>query len=389
MNVPFVDLRAQHDELRAELEQAFRSALDESAFIGGPRVTSFEEAFAQFCGADHAIGVASGTDALELALRAAGIVPGDIVLTVPNTFIATVESFHQLGAQPRFIDIEPATYNMDTAKLATYLAEQCARDRAGVLREKASGARVAAVIPVHLYGMCADMNPMLALAAEYGIEIIEDACQAHGAEYQLSDGRTVKAGTMGRAGAFSFYPGKNLGALGEAGAIVTNDAALNEEVRLLRAHGERERYVHDSPDGVNARLDAVQAAFLEIKLKRLADWNACRQRAAAWYQEDLAGSGLQLPVVPAGRTHVFHLYVVRVPNREPVRAALASQGVNTALHYPIPIHLQQAFRYLELGVGSFPESERAAREIVSLPMFPHITREQVAYTAARLREAVA
>jgi dTDP-4-amino-4,6-dideoxygalactose transaminase len=388
ITVPFVDLRAQHDELRAEIEQAFREALDDSGFIGGPRVASFERAFAHFCEAEHAVSVASGTDALELTMRAAGIGEGDVVVTVPHTFIATVESFHQLGASPRFVDIDPLTYNMDPAKLREYLTEHCERDRAGVLRERATGSRVAAVVPVHLYGLPADMAPILAMAEEFGFQIIEDACQAHGAAYRLPDGRWAPAGTMGRAGAFSFYPGKNLGAIGEAGAVVTNDDALAGEVRLLRDHGQRERYVHLSADGVNGRMDAIQAAVLEIKLSRLAEWNERRRQAAAWYAEGLTGSGLALPAEPDGSRHVYHLYVVRVPDRDGVRDRLAERGVNTGLHYPIPIHLQPAWKELELGAGSFPESERAAAEILSLPMFPHLTREQVAYVCEQVREAI-
>lgn len=388
MNIPFVDLRAQHDELRDEIERAFASALDESAFIGGPRVASFEAAFGSFCGAAHAIGVASGTDALEFSLRAIGIGPGDVVVTTPHTFIATVEAFRQLGAEPRFVDIDPATYNIDTVKLQDYLTGHCERDRGGVLRERATRGRVAAIVPVHLYGLPAEMNAIMALAEEYGFDVIEDACQAHGAEYRLTDGRWAKAGTIGRAGAFSFYPGKNLGALGEAGAIVTDDAAVANEVRLLRDHGQTEKYVHASPDGVNGRLDAIQASVLEIKLSRLAAWNERRREAAGWYVEDLAGAGLQLPVEPDNARHVYHLYVVRAPGRDRVRDELTKRGINTGLHYPIPIHLQPAFAHMELGPGSFPESERAAAEIISLPMHPHLSRDQVRYVAEQLREVV-
>jgi dTDP-4-amino-4,6-dideoxygalactose transaminase len=388
MQVPFVDLRAQHAELRAAIEQAFARALDESDFVGGPTVAAFEEAFARFCGVRAAVGVASGTDALELALRAVGVGPGDVVVTVPNTFIATVEAFHQLGAQPRFVDIDPVTYTMDPELLRAYLAERCTRDGVGVTRERDTGLRVAAIIPVHLYGLPADMAPILEVAAAYEIPVIEDACQAHGAAYRLPDGRWLAAGSMGRAAAFSFYPGKNLGALGEAGAVTTDDPALADRIRLLRDHGQRERYVHVIPDGVNARLDAIQAAVLRLKLERLADWNERRRRVAAWYAEELAGSGLHLPVEPKGRRHVYHLYVVRVPRRERVRTALAERGVQTGLHYPIPLHRQPAFAYLEVGEGAYPRAERAAAEVLSLPMYPHLTREQVAYVADALRRAL-
>ena len=388
MNVPFVDLRAQHDEVRPAIEEVLRDALDKSAFIGGPRVASFEEAFARFCGAAYAVAVASGTEALELALRAVGVGPGDVVITVPNTFIATVEAALQLGAIPRFVDIDPTTYNLDPEQLRAYLTEHCERDAQGTLRERAGGLRVAAIIPVHLYGLPAEMSSILALAGEFGLEVVEDACQAHGAAYRLAGDRWVKAGTLGRVGCFSFYPGKNLGAIGEAGAIVTDDAEVAGRVRVWRDHGQSERYVHVSAEGVNGRMDAIQAAVLELKLGRLAVWNARRRAAAGWYAEELGGMGLQLPVEPEGTRHVYHLYVVRVPDRERVRSELERRGIQTGLHYPIPLHLQPAFARLELPPGSYPVSEAAASEILSLPMYPHISREQVAYACHQLREVL-
>ena len=389
MNVPFVDLAAQTAEVRPEIDEALRAALDRSAFYGGPALTAFEDAFARYCGAAHAVAVASGTDALELALRAMGIGAGDVVVTVPHTFIATAEAVIQTGATPRFVDVERRTYNMDPAELVRYLTESCERDAAGVVRERATGLRVAAVIPVHLYGLPCAMAEILAIAEAFGLEVVEDACQAHGAEYRLPDGRTAKAGTLGRVGCFSFYPAKNLGAIGEAGALVTNDAAVAERVRILRDHGQRERYIHVSPDGVNARMDAIQAAVLSIKLTRLPFWNERRRQAAAWYAEQLGDSGLQLPWEPNGASHVYHLYVVRVPERDRVRQELADAGVATGVHYPIPLHLQPAFAHFGLERGRYPVAESAAAEVVSLPMYPHITREQVSYVAAQLRHAVA
>jgi dTDP-4-amino-4,6-dideoxygalactose transaminase len=388
VNVPFIDLRAQHDELWADIEAAFRSALQESAFIGGRRVASFEEAFAQFCGSKHGVAVASGTDALELALRACGVGSGDIVVTVPHTFIGTVEAVVQRGGVPRFVDIDPLTYNLNPERLRAYLTERCERDVRGTLRERESGLRVAAVLPIHLYGLPAPMSPILAVGQEFAIDVVEDACQAHGAEYRLPDGRWARVGTLGRVGCFSFYPSKNLGALGEAGAIITDDEELAARVRLLRDHGQSDRYVHHSPDGVNARMDAIQAAFLEIKLARLATWNEGRRAAAAWYVEELRGENLQLPNEPDGTRHVYHLFVIRVPQRDCVRDHLAKHGVGTGLHYPIPLHLQPAFAQLGLHSGSFPEAERAASEILSLPMHPHLSREQVSRVAARLREVL-
>ncbi|MDQ3927910.1 MAG: DegT/DnrJ/EryC1/StrS family aminotransferase [Chloroflexota bacterium] len=388
MNVPFVDLRAQHDELRPAIEAVLRDALDRSAFIGGPRVTSFEDAFAHFCGAGQAVAVASGTDALELALRAVGVGPGAIVITVPNTFIATVEAVVQLGAVPRFVDIDPVTYNLDPERLRAYLVEHCERDPKGTLCERDTGLRVAAIVPVHLYGLPAEMSSILALAREFGIEVIEDACQAHGAEYRLDEGHWAKAGTLGHIGCFSFYPGKNLGAIGEAGAIVTDDTDVAAQVRLLRDHGQSERYVHVTPHGVNGRMDAIQAAVLEIKLGQLQTWNARRREAAGWYADDLQAVGLQLPIEPEGMRHVYHLYVVRVPERDRVRAELDQRGVQTGLHYPVPLHLQLAFARLELPPGSYPVAEAAASQILALPMYPHISREQVAYVCQQLREVL-
>jgi dTDP-4-amino-4,6-dideoxygalactose transaminase len=388
VNVPFVDLRAQHEEIRPELEAAFAQALDQSAFIGGPAVTSFERAFAELCGTRYALALASGTDALELALRACGVGRGDVVVTTPHTFIGTVEGAVQLGAEPRFVDIDPATYNIDPALLRAYLEHACDRGADGTLRERGSGLRVAAIVPVHLYGLVAPMTEIMALGQELGVDVIEDAAQSQGARFRLADGTWVRAGMLGRVGCFSFYPSKNLGALGEAGAVVTSDERLAAEIGMLRDHGQAERYIHQSSKGVNARMDALQASFLSIKLARLDAWNERRRRVATWYAEELGDSGLQLPTEPEDSRHIYHLYVVRVPRRERVRAYLDAHGVATGLHYPIPLHLQPGFEELDLGPGLFPHTERAAEEILSLPMYPHLSREQVAYVAARLREAI-
>jgi dTDP-4-amino-4,6-dideoxygalactose transaminase len=391
MQIPFVDLRAQHDELRDELEGAFRATLDESAFIGGPAVAAFERHFAEFCGARHALAVSTGTDAIELALRSHGVGAGDIVVTAPHTFIGTVEGAVQLGAVPRFVDIDLTTYNLDPDRLQAYLTGACGRDAGGTLRERDSGLRVAAILPVHLYGLPADMARILALGQDFGVTVIEDACQAHGARYRLPDGRWATAGTMAGIGCFSFYPGKNLGGVGEGGAIVLDDDALVAQIAMLRDHGQSERYVHATALGVNARLDGFKAAVLDIKLRRLADWNRRRQQVAGWYTEQLADTGLPLPVEPEGSEHVYHLYVVRVPGdlRDRIRERLADRGISTGLHYPIPLHLQPAFSDLGADPGSFPNAERAAREVLSLPIYPHMTHEQVAYVGQALREAIA
>ena len=395
MNIPLVDLRAQHDELRAEIDAAVRDIIDRSSFIGGPYVEAFERDFAAYCGVSHAIGCASGTDALKLALMAVGVRPGDVVITVPHTFIATVEAISLVGAHPIFVDIDAATYTMSPARLAEYVETDCRVDSDGRLMDRASGRPVTAIIPVHLYGLPADMDPILALAERHGLKVVEDACQAHGAVYWKTEdgGRKAenggRAGTLGDVGCFSFYPGKNLGAMGEAGALVTDDAEIAQRAHILRDHGQRERYVHVSPDGWNGRLDALQAAVLSIKLRKLDEWNEQRRRAARWYNERLSGNErITLPVEPAYGKHVYHLYVVRVPERDRQRERLAEKGVATGLHYPIPLHLQEAYRRLGHRKGDFPVSEEAARSVLSLPMYPHLTEAQVDYICRSLREAL-
>lgn len=389
--IPLVDLRAQHDEVRTEIEAAFQRVLDDSTFVGGPDVSGFEEEYARLCGTSHAIAVATGTDALELSLRACGVGRGDVVVTSPHTFIGTVEGAIQLGAVPRFVDIDPVTYNVDPDLLRAYLVERCERDADGTLRERDTHLRVAALIPVHLYGLPVDMDAILGLGQELGVEVVEDACQAHAAEYRRASGAWSRAGSMGRAGCFSFYPGKNLGALGEGGAVVTDDDALAERIRMLRDHGQSERYVHATAEGVNGRMDAFKAAVLRVKLGKLLEWNARRRQVAAWYGEQLADTDMQLPSETEGTVHVYHQYVVRVPSeeRERIRRHLDSKGVSTGLHYPIPLHRQPAFAHTEQhAVGSLPEAERAASEVLSLPMYPHLTHEQVRYVAEHLRAAL-
>ena len=388
MKIPLVDLRAQHDELRGDMMNAFSAVLDDSTFVGGAPVTGFEAAFGAFCGARFTSAVASGTDALELSFRALGVGPGDLVVTSPHTFFATVEGAIQLGAAPRFIDIDPLTYNLNPSQLAAYLRDSCSRDGKGVLRENGSGCRVSAIIPVHLYGLPADMTAILALAAEAGVPVVEDACQAHGAGYQMPDGSWRRVGTLGQTGCFSFFPSKNLGAIGEAGAVTTEDPDLDAQIRVFRDHGQRERYVHLSALGVNARMDALQAAILTVKLSRLEDWNEKRRTIAGWYGEDLAGAGIPLPVEPSGTRHVYHIYAIRLKNRDAVKQKLADQGISTGLHYPITLHLQTALAHLGLGPGSFPHAECAASEELSLPMYPHLTREQVAHVTDQLIKAI-
>jgi dTDP-4-amino-4,6-dideoxygalactose transaminase len=398
--IPFLDLVTLHAELKDELSAVFSRALDTAGFIGGPMVEEFERDFAAYCTTQHCVGVGSGTDALRFALIAAGIGPGAIVLTVPNTFIATTEAISQAGARPDFVDIDERTYNMDPRKLAEYLETECKVDEStGALMHRKLGLPVKAIVPVHLYGQTADMDPILELAERFHLVVIEDACQAHGAEYFSSkDNCWRKAGSMGRAAAFSFYPGKNLGACGEAGAVTTNDAALAQKIRMLRDHGQARKYYHDV-EGYNGRLDAIQAGILTVKLRHLPEWTQSRREAAARYRElfaelsrDREGavveSETRLPFEPDWAKAVYHLYVVRVTDREGLMWHLAEAGIGTGIHYPVPLHLQKAYASLGYHAGDFPVAEQSAREIVSLPMFPQLTSDQQARVVAQAMESV-
>ena len=390
--IPFLDLVTPHLELEAELVAAFQAALRKAAFIGGPAVATFERNFANFCGTQFAVGVSNGTDALKFALLAAEIGPGDTVITVPNTFAATVEAILQAGAQPEFVDVDRRTYNMDAGELARHLERQCEVDeRSGSLLSRRTGNRVAAIIPVHLYGQMADMDPILELADRYKLKVIEDACQAHGARYfsrRLDSWKT--AGSMGVAAAFSFYPGKNLGACGEAGAVTTDDAGIAQKVRMLRDHGQARKYYHDI-EGFNGRLDAIQAAMLDVKLKHLPDWNGLRRAAADIYHElfSAVSEGVTLPFVPSGSEPVYHLYVVRTDDREGLQAHLAAGQIDTGIHYPIPLHLQAAFTQLAYQSGDFPVTEEVSAQILSLPMYPQLRRDQQERVVERVGEFIA
>lgn len=394
-SIPFLDLITPHTELKAELTAVFEKCISTAGFIGGPMVQGFEADFAAYCDAQHCVGVNSGTDALRLALIAAGVGSGDLVVTVPNTFIATTEAISQANARIAFVDIDEQTYNMDPAKLAAYLENDCRWDAdAKCLYEKKSGARVKAVIPVHLYGQMVDMDAILEIAGKYNMFVLEDACQAHGAEYfSRKQNRWYKAGSMGLAAAFSFYPGKNLGACGEGGAVTTNDADLAQKIRVLRDHGQAKKYYHDV-EGYNGRLDAMQAGFLQVKLKHLPRWTEQRQAAATKYRELLAGEDLKAmaPFEPEWSRAVYHLFVVTVKNRAEFMKAMDAVGIGTGIHYPIPLHLQVAYKDLGFKAGDFPVAERLAPEIVSLPMFPQLTatqQERVVREVAQLLSAVA
>jgi dTDP-4-amino-4,6-dideoxygalactose transaminase len=389
--IPFLDLVTPHAVLQDELMAVFRGALDSAGFVGGPMVEQFEREFAEFCDVSATVGVASGTDALRFALIAAGVQPGDTVLTVPNTFIATTEAISQAGARPHFIDVDDRTCTMDPEQLHHFLATACVRDsqREGVVHER-TRSRVSAVVPVHLYGQMADMDPILELAASYGMRVIEDACQAHGAEYYSKKaGRLFKAGSMAVAAAFSFYPGKNLGACGEAGAITTNDAALAQQCRMLRDHGQSAKYFHDI-EGYNGRLDAIQAGILRVKLRHLERWNEQRRAAARAYRVLLSGTdGVVLPHVPEWSRPVYHLYPIRVADRETLQKDLAAAGIATGIHYPVPLHLCRAYEHLGFRRGDFPIAESAAAEVLSLPMYPGLAPTDQQRIADAVRDSLA
>jgi dTDP-4-amino-4,6-dideoxygalactose transaminase/acetyltransferase-like isoleucine patch superfamily enzyme len=375
--VPFLDLVTPHLELENELVSVFRRGLHTAGFVGGPMVEDFEKAFATFCDAGHCVAVNSGTDALRFALMASGVQAGDVVLTVPNTFIATTEAISQAGATPEFVDVNEHTSNISVERLQHHLETNCGRDSSGKLISLRSGQRVSAVVPVHLYGQMADMDPILRLANRYGLIVVEDACQAHGAEYFSRDlNRWMKAGSMGRAAAFSFYPGKNLGACGEGGAVTTSDPALAGTVKMLRDHGQATKYYHDM-EGYNGRMDAIQAGLLHVKLPHLTAWNSLRRERAVDYKRLLADNeAISLPYEPSWSRAVYHLYVIRSKDREGLISHLKEAGIGTGIHYPIPLHLQKAYASLNYERGAFPVAERIATEIVSLPMFPQLTAGQ-------------
>jgi len=364
--IPLVDLQSQYRALKPEIDAAVLDVFASAQFVLGPAVSNFEKRFAAFCHTSEAIGTSSGTSALHLALLAAGVGPGDEVITVPFTFVATAAAIEYAGARPVFVDVEPDYWTMDPARI-----------------EAAITPRTKAILPVHLYGQPADMDPILEIAKARGIPVVEDACQAHGSDYKAR-----RCGSMGLLGCFSFYPGKNLGAYGEGGAVTTNDPALAAKVRSLRAWGEEVRYEHKYR-GFNYRMDGVQGAVLGVKLGHVEAWTQARRQRAAWYAEQLAGSGVGLPVERASCRHVYHQFILRVPHRDAVRASLATAGVQTGVHYPIPIHLQPAYRDLGYAPGAFPVCEAVASEVLSIPIYPELTEAQVAQVASSLRAAVA
>lgn len=382
MKVPFLDLKTQHKQIEHEVFPMIEEAMENAQFIGGANVEGFEKEFAEFCNAKYCVGVNSGTDALRFALVAAGIGRGDAVVTVPNTFIATTEAISQVGATPVFVDIDPKTCNMDPTKVNEFFERECRFNQStNQYINQSTNRPVRAIIPVHMYGQPADMDPVIEIAAKRGLVVIEDACQAHGANY-----KDRKTGAIGAAGCFSFYPGKNLGACGEAGAVVTDDEEIAARIRMIRDHGQQQKYYHDL-EGYNGRLDAIQAGVLRIKLKRLAAWNHQRQKNAEYYDQLLSDvPGVDSVKVADFAQSVYHLYVIMVDQRDDIQQFLGEKGIATGLHYPLPLHMQKAYEHLGYKKGDFPATERAAQRLLSLPMFPELTREQIEYVTNSIKE---
>jgi dTDP-4-amino-4,6-dideoxygalactose transaminase len=366
LKVPFLDLKAPYLAQKEAFDGAIQAVLDKTAFAGGPFVAEFEEAFAAYCQCEHACGVGNGTEALWFALLGLGVGPGDEVITVPNTFIATAEAISFSGAKPVFIEMDEATCLMDPSKIEAAITPQ-----------------TKAIMPVHLYGQICDMDPILEIARKHSLLIIEDACQAHGAEYK---GR--RAGSFGDAGCFSFYPGKNLGAFGEAGAVTTNNAELAAKVRMLRDHGQPKKYYHDVV-GWNGRMDGIQGAILNIKLKVLDAANEKRRANAALYDELLADvPGVITPTAREDAKHVYHIYGIRVADRDALMAVLQANDIGCGIHYPVPLHEQEAYADLGYAKGTFPIAEKVASELVSLPMFPELTEEQIRFVVETIKANV-
>ncbi|MBN2121409.1 MAG: DegT/DnrJ/EryC1/StrS family aminotransferase [Candidatus Omnitrophica bacterium] len=374
MDIPFVDLKIQYQSNKQELDKAIQGVLDESAFILGKYVEQFERNFANYCGVKHCIGVGSGTDALHLGLRACGVAEDDEVIVPVNTFIATAEAVSHCGAVPVFVDIDEETFHVDIDKI-----------------EEKISSKTKVIIPVHLYGQPVDMDKIMNIAKRYGLKVVEDACQAHGATYNFQDSesrlKAKRAGSMGDVGCFSFYPGKNLGAYGDGGAVVTDNDEVADKVKLLRNHGEQNKYNHLIV-GYCSRLHALQAAILNVKLKKLDEWNGKRRKNALSYNRLLKDLDVIIPYVSDRVESVYHLYVIRVRNRDKLREILGSKGIAAGIHYPVPLHLQPAYKHLGYNKGDFPVAEAVAEEILSLPMYPELSREQIEYVIEQIRAVV-
>tara|TARA_Y100000310_G_scaffold345466_1_gene465305 strand:- start:15787 stop:16890 length:1104 start_codon:yes stop_codon:yes gene_type:complete len=363
MQIPFVDLKAQYLNIKEEIDTAIQEVLDNTAFILGKNVEDLEKKFAELCNTKYCVGVNNGTSSLRIAMLALGIKPGDEIITTPFTFIATTEAISHIGAVPVFVDIDEKTYTIDPKKIEEKITE-----------------KTKAIMPVHLFGQCADMDPIIDIAKKHNIKIIEDAAQAHSALY-----KNKKAGSIGDVSCFSFYPGKNLGAYGEAGAICTNDEVTGKKSVLLRQHGELERYRHDII-GDNCRMEGIQGAVLGVKIKYIEEWNEKRRDNAKKYNKLIEKFDITIPLEAEYAKHIYHIYAIRVKNRDELRNFLDEKGVSTGIHYPIPVHLQKAYEFMGLKGGSFPISEKVANEIISLPMFPELTEEQMQYVASCIEE---
>src|SRR5882757_10711037 len=384
MQVPLLDLKPQYRPLAAEIQVAIEKVCANQHFILGPGVKELEASVAAYSQCRHGIGVSSGTDALLLALMALGIGPGDAVITSPFTFFATAGTIARAGARPLFCDIEPHTFNISPSAVQTFIERECIASGGGLVN-RATGGRIKAIMPVHLYGQSADMDPLMAIARRHHLKVIEDAAQAIGTEYKNG----ARAGSIGDIGCFSFFPSKNLGAFGDAGLCTTHDAELAERMRVLRVHGGKPKYFHALIGG-NFRIDELQAAVLRVKLKYLDGWTEGRQRNAAYYDAAFAAAGLgaklRTPHAVAGYRHIFNQYVVRVQRRDALRARLTERSIGSEIYYPVPLHLQKCFAYLNYRAGDFPQSERAAEETLALPIYPELDQAQLAYVVATISE---
>ena len=377
MAVPVLDLTRQYATIREDVEKALREVFEPQHFILGKQGTSLEKECAAHLGAAHGIGCASGTDAILLGLRALGLKRGEGVLTTSFTFFATAGAIHNAGGRPFFADIDPGTYNLDPADVERFLEKECAPGEDGLPVHRVTGCVIRVLLPVHLYGLCADMDALNALAAKHHLKVLEDACQAYGSTY-----KGKRAGVLGTMAAFSFFPTKNLGGAGDGGMMTTDDGALADHLRMLRVHGSRERYIHEEI-GYNSRLDEVQAAVLRVKLPRVDGWNEQRAQVAERYREGLAEiPQVVTPSAPAGYAHIYHQYVIRAERRDELKAFLQERGVGSMIYYPIPLHLQSCFRFLGYRDGDLPHTERAAREVLALPVFAELRREEVAEVCA-------
>jgi dTDP-4-amino-4,6-dideoxygalactose transaminase len=382
MQVPFMDLKRQYEMIKDEIDHAIQETIDATAFVAGPKVKEFESNFARYCGVEHAIGVSNGTGALYAALKAYDIGKHDIVVTSPMTFIATAEAISLTNAEPVFVDIEENSFNLSPARLKEYIKKNCEwSEKKKALIDNERKARVRAVIPVHLYGQAAEMDEIKKIAKENNMIVLEDACQAHGAEY-----KGKKAGAIGDIAAFSFYPSKNLGAYGQGGMVLTSKPEIAEKIRILIDHGQKERYNH-LIEGWNFKMDGIQAAILGVKLNYLDDWNEDRRENVKYYSELLKGiEKITLPKELPDRKHIYHVFAARVKDRAGFIDFMKKEGVGTSIHYPIPLHLQPAYKHLSFEAGAFPVTEQVSTEVVSLPMFPELTKQEIEYTCQKIRE---